>query len=109
MRFDLFSVRGDGDIPELTESVQFMESRKHWIRIFGAEVDTVHNVRIEQILRNFTGIIRVSNKDISFADPVEEPFAEKSGDVGSASGVEDHGGFTLIDVLFGRIKGRREK
>ena len=86
-----------------------MDFRKHRLRIFGAEVDTVHNVRIEQILRNFTRIIRVSNKNISFADPVEEPFAEKSGDVCSAAGVEDHGGFTLIDVLFVGIKGMREK
>ncbi len=86
-----------------------MDSRKHWIRIFGAEVYTVHDVRIEQILRNFTGIIRVSNKDISFADPVEEPFAEECRDVCSAAGVEDHGGFTLIDVLFVGIKGMREK
>jgi len=71
-----------------------MDPWKHGGRVFGAEVDTVYDVRIEQVFGDFTGIIRVSHKDISFTDPVEEPFAEEGRDVCSASGVEDHSGFT---------------
>jgi len=86
-----------------------VDSWKHGGWIFGAEVDTIYDARIKQIFRNFAGIIRVPDKDIPFMNPVEEPFAEEGRDICSASGVEDHGGFTLIDVLFERIKRMREK
>jgi hypothetical protein len=86
-----------------------VEAWKHGNWIFGAEVDTVHNVRIEQIFCDLLRKIRVTYEYIPFADPVEKPFAEECRDICPASGIEDHGGFTLIDVLFGRIKGMREK
>jgi len=86
-----------------------MDPRKHRRGIFGAEVDAVHDIRVQQVFRDLLGKIRVTYENIPFADTIVEPFAEECRDVCPASGIEDHGGFTLIDVLFGRIKGMREK
>jgi hypothetical protein len=50
--------------------------------------------------------IRIAYENISFPNPIEEPFAEKSGDVCSASGVEDHCQvFTSIEFIFNSING----
>jgi hypothetical protein len=85
-----------------------MDSRKHRLRIFGTEVDTIHEIRVQQVFRNLLRKIRVTYENIPFLDTIVEPFAEKCRDICPASGIDYHGRFTLIEFLFEGIKGMRK-
>jgi hypothetical protein len=77
-------------VPQLSETAEMKKTVQQRTGVFGAENHAVHNFGIKLKSGNLMLIVRISDAYFTFADFIDQPSAEKSRNISSHSGVDDH-------------------